>query len=76
MVVKQTIVAYRKLTEQQGVKVILAYSYCGLFSIAPLAQKSGVILITPLDCDEDIAKLGENVLCVAKLTEHFGEKMA
>ncbi len=76
MLAKQTVTGFRKLTEQEGVRVVLVYGYSGLFSIAELAQKAGVLLIDPLDCDEDIAKLPENVICIAKLTEYFGHQLA
>lgn len=72
----KTVTAYNKLVAGQGIKVIMIYCYGGLFAVADRAEKDGVLLLDPLDCDEDIAKLPSNTLCVAKKTEDFGKHVA
>ena len=68
----RTVSAYRKLVHVDRVKVIFTITYGGLFAIAPLAEKDGILLIDPLDCDEEIAALPQNTLCVAKRSEDIG----
>lgn len=68
----KTVSAYNRLVHQEGVKVIIVLTYGGLFSLSPKAQKDGVLLIDPLDCDERIAALPENTLCITKRTEDLG----
>lgn len=58
---------------QDKVKIIFTITYGGLFAIADMAQKDGVLLLDPLDCDQRIANLPSNVICVAKLSEQLGE---
>ena len=72
----RTVSAYNKLVKLQGVKILMVVTYSGLFAIAPLAEKDGVILIDPLDCDENIGALPMNTFCSAKTTEDLGYAMA
>lgn len=65
----KTLSAYNFLVGQRGLKVIFIYTYSGLMALAERAQKDGVLLLDPLDCDEDLAALPENTICIAKLTE-------
>lgn len=71
-VANKTVAAYEMLVRKEGVKVIIVLTYGGLFALADRAQKDDVLLIDPLDCDEEIAKLPENVLCITKMTEDLG----
>jgi|GEM_PF-4819351 len=68
----KSVAAYNRLVHQEGVKVIVVVTYGGLFALAPVAEKDGVLLVNPLDCDERIALLPSNTLCIAKLTEDLG----
>ena len=43
-----------------------------MLAISPLAERDNVILIDPLDCDEQLAALPKNSFCVAKKTEDLG----
>jgi branched-chain amino acid transport system substrate-binding protein len=67
--------AYSRLVNFEKVKVIFIYTYSALFALADRAAKDGVLLIDPLDCDEDIAKLKDNVVCIAKRTEAMGHTL-
>lgn len=71
-ITSKTVTAYEKLVHQDGIKIIVVLTYGGLFAIAPRSQKDGVVLIDPLDCDSAIAKLPQNIFCVAKTTEDLG----
>lgn len=66
---KKTVAAYNYLVHSENVRLIVALTYNGLFAISELAEKDQVLLIDPLDCDEDIAKLPANTFCIAKMTE-------
>lgn len=71
----KTIDAYQRL-KAKGVKIFIVYNYNGLFAISPKASVDKTILIDPLDCDEDIARLPSNVFCVAKMSEDFGRTVS
>ena len=72
----KTVSAYNRLVHVEGIKVIYILTYGGLFAVAPRAQSEGVLLLDPLDCDEAIAKLPSNTLCIAKTTEALGAMLA
>ncbi len=61
--------AYKKLVKQDGAKIIFTLTYSAVISLAPMAEKDGVILIDPLDCDQTLAKLPASTFCIAKPTE-------
>ena len=68
--------AYRYLVNQRGVRVVVLLTYGALFSLAEQALKDNVLLLDPLDCDENIAELPKNVLCVSKMSEDLGRSTA
>jgi branched-chain amino acid transport system substrate-binding protein len=72
----KAITSYKKLVHQDKVNVIVALTYGAIFALAEQAQRDNVLLIDPLDCDESIAKLPENVVCIAKRTEDLGIESA
>lgn len=72
----KTVAAYQKLVNSKGIKILVVLSYSGLFALAPTAEKDGVILIDPLDCDENIGALPRNVICIAKRSEELGFALA
>ena len=67
-----TLRAYQRLVHVEGVKVIFVLTYGGMLAVAPLAQRDGVLLLNPLDCDDELAALPSNSFCVAKRTEDLG----
>lgn len=69
----KTVDAYNRLVNVSKVRVVLVYSYSGLFAVAQRAKRDDVLLLDPLDCDDDIIALPENVFCLAKRTEGLGE---
>ena len=60
------ITAYRRLTDVEGVKIILG-STCssGTLGVAPLAEKDGVILLSPSSTSPDITLAGDYVFRTA-----------
>lgn len=73
---KQTLNAYNKLVYTNGVQVLIISTYGGVFAVAEQAKKDGVIVIDPLDCDNDIAALPSNTFCIAKNTKDLGYLIA
>lgn len=67
--------AYKKLV-QQGATAIIANTYAGVFATARDAVRDGALVIDPLDCNEDIAALPENTLCLATKTESISAAFA
>lgn len=72
----KTVSAYNKLVHIEGAKVIFVLTYGGLLAIADKAQKDDVLLIDPLDCDDQLAALPKNTFCIAKRTEDLGIRNA
>jgi branched-chain amino acid transport system substrate-binding protein len=71
----QTIIGYTNLV-RKGAKVIIAITYGGVLAIADRAEHDNVLIIDPLDCDDQLAALPKNTFCVAKKTELIGIKNA
>lgn len=72
----KTVSAFHRLIEIEKVKAIVVLSYGGLMAIAKEAQEKGILLIDPLDCDNRIAALPQNIFCIAKRTEDAGYAVA
>ncbi len=70
------ITSYKKLVAVDHVKVIFILNYGGMLALAKDAEKDNVLLVNPLDCDEELAKLPKNSFCIAKRTEDLGSKLA
>ncbi|MCY3957503.1 MAG: ABC transporter substrate-binding protein [Chloroflexi bacterium] len=59
---QDAITAYRKLTEVDGIKIILGTSCSGaMLGVAPLAEADGVILFSGLASNPDIANAGDYI---------------
>ena len=59
---KEAVSAYRKLTDVDGVKIILGTSCSGaMLGVAPLAEADGVILFSGLASNPDIANAGDYI---------------
>ncbi len=63
---QDSITAYNKLTEVDGVKIILGTSCSGaMLGAAPLAEKDGVVLFSGLATNPDIATAGDYIFRTA-----------
>ena len=63
---QDSITAFHKLTDVDGVKIILGTSCSGaMLGAAPLAEKAGVILFSALATNPDIAKAGDYIFRTA-----------
>ncbi len=69
-----SLTAYRKLMSQGAVAILMS-TYGGFMAAAQSGNRS-TVLVNPLDCNEEIAKQGENVFCVATLTESISRVIA
>ncbi|MDE2935508.1 MAG: ABC transporter substrate-binding protein [Chloroflexota bacterium] len=59
---QDSITAYRKLTDVDGIKIILGTSCSGaMLGAAPLAEEEGVILFSGLATNPDIAEAGDYI---------------
>ena len=59
---KEAISAYRKLTDVDGIKIILGTSCSGaMLGVAPVAEAEGVILFSGLASNPDIANAGDYI---------------
>lgn len=68
--------AYRKLVHADGARIIIANTYGSVFALADEAEKDGVLLMDPLDCNSVIAGLGDHVFCLATDSESIGLALA
>ena len=59
---QDAITAFRKLTDVDGVKIILGTSCSGaMLGVAPLAEENGVVLFSGLASNPDIAEAGDYI---------------
>ncbi len=72
----KTISAYEKMVSLDKAKIILVATYGGVFAVADRAQKDGIIIIDPLDCNKDVAMAKKNVFCIATETESIAYALA
>jgi len=71
----KSISAYHKLVSE-GAVAIISSTYGSVFATADLAVKDNVIVIDPLDCNNEIAKLAENTFCIATESESIGRSIS
>ena len=63
---QDAITAYNKLTDVEGVKIILGPTCSsGTLGIAPLAEKEGVVLLSPSSTSPDITNAGDYIFRTA-----------
>ena len=72
----QTVSAYEKLVNQNNVETVIISTYGGVFAVAERAEQDNVLVVDPLDCDQDIADLPDNVFCIAKETKDLADVIA
>ncbi|RIL10863.1 MAG: hypothetical protein DCC75_03495 [Proteobacteria bacterium] len=75
-VVTRALSAYHKLTSVDRAGVIFASTYGGVFAASQAALRDLVLIIDTLDCNDDIAALPANTLCLATQTESIAEVIA
>lgn len=69
---KQTISAYQKMTQADGVKYIMPITYGGFLSLADRAAADNVVLLEALDTSEEFANLGPSSFAVGIYDESIG----
>ena len=70
---QDAIIAYNKLTDVDGVKIILGTSCSGaMLGAAPLAEEEGVILFSGLATNPDIANAGDYIFRTAMSDAQLG----
>ncbi len=72
----KTLAAYQRIVHEQGARIVFVFTYGGLFALTQRSAADGVVLIDTLDCDEKIAALPENIICISKSTENLGDVIA
>lgn len=72
----KSVSAYDKLVNIDKVETIIMSNYGGVMAVAEKSKKDNVVIVDALDCDKDIANLGENVFCVAKETTDLADVIA
>ncbi len=70
---QDAITAFKKLTEVDGVKIILGTSCSGaMLGAAPLAEEAGVVLFSGLATNPDIANAGDYIFRTAQSDSQLG----
>ena len=60
------IIAYRRLTDVNGVKIILGTTCSGgMLGVAPIAEKDGVVLLSPSATSPDVTNAGDYIFRTA-----------
>ena len=72
-VTAESIAAYHKLQSAEQVNIIFSSTYGAVFATASDARRDDVLMIDTLDCNDDIAALPENTLCIATWTGSIAE---
>lgn len=72
----RSVSAYTKLAALGQVSAVLMPTYGGVFATSQRALKDGLVIVDPLDCNEQIAALGENTFCVATQSESVAKAIA
>jgi branched-chain amino acid transport system substrate-binding protein len=73
---KMALSAYNKLRNSEGVQIFVVITYGALVSFSERFARDPVVIIDPLDCDQAIADLSDNIFCIAKKTEDVGAVIA
>lgn len=73
---EKTIDSYNKLVNIDNVDIILINTYGGVFALAEKAKKDNVIIIDPLDCNNELTSLNDNVFCLATDSESIADVLA
>ncbi len=73
---KMALTAYNKLRNSEGVQIFVVITYGALVSFSERFARDPVVIIDPLDCDQSIADLSDNIFCIAKKTEDVGVVLA
>ena len=71
----KSMTAYQKLYAS-GVRQFLISTYGATFALDAQVVRDGSIVINPLDCNNDIAALSDNIFCVATESESVGRALA
>ena len=72
----KSVSAYEKLVNIDGVETIIMSNYGGVMAVAEKAKKDNVMIVDSLDCDKDLAALGNNIFCIAKETTDLADVIA
>lgn len=72
----KSISAYERLVRYEQIKVLFVLTYGGVFALKNRVISDNTLVIDTLDCDQNIAELPNNYICISKLTEDLGEVVA
>lgn len=72
----KSITAYNKLVNVDGVKIIMTQTYGAMFALVEQAEKDNVILFDSLDCNNKLAGLNSNVICLGIESESISRLLA
>lgn len=73
---QKTVDAYNKLVNIDGVKILLVNTYGGVFAIADKAKSDNILVLDPLDCNNDLVSLNSNIYCLATESESIAKVLA
>ncbi|MCC6952851.1 MAG: ABC transporter substrate-binding protein [Deltaproteobacteria bacterium] len=71
----KSVLAFKKVVSEGAVAVLMV-TYGGFMAVTSSKNELPAVVINPLDCNEDIAALGDRVFCVATLTESISDIIA
>ncbi len=68
----KTLPAYKRLVNFEKVDLLFMLTYGALFALKNQVQNDQILVLDTLDCNEPIAELPENFICIAPKTEGLG----
>lgn len=71
--VARALTAYEKLKSSVSSRFIFVSTYGAVFALAKRAEKDQVVLIDTLDCNDELIRAGESLLCLASRTESIAD---
>ncbi len=73
---QKTVDAYNKLVNIDGARILLVNTYGGVFAIADKAKNDNVLILDPLDCNNNLVSINPNIYCLATESESIAKVLA
>jgi branched-chain amino acid transport system substrate-binding protein len=71
--ISRALSAYHKLKSEVNTRLVFMSTYGALFALGKQPERDGVLIIDTLDCNDKLAAVSKNHLCVATRTESIAE---
>lgn len=73
---QKAVTVYNKLVNVDGVDIVIMSTYSGVFAVSEQAVEDEVVVIDPLDCNDQLAGSSKTVFCIATDSESIAQVLA